>query len=322
MNTELTNKLLKYLGQGIVIYLLFKYVPKEPMPNKDIILITIIVILAYAVFENLHALYYKNDSELLSQTQCNTKCTIKNNTPSKSLEHMGNLPTPTAATAVVSNSTEEEEEEDEDEEEEEVVVPVMPAVPVMPVMPAMSVMPEMPAMPVMPAMPAIQPPNEMIIKAENLEKQREKDLTDIKAAPINSGVYANPEIIQGGIKRNPDGSFTIIPNKNPQTQGSGSRATNDVMGSEMPYNYTDYNTLPIPTTWDSYEEGSSFLPPAQWFPIPPHPPVCVQEKQCPVCPVYTSGTEVTLKDWNQTRRIMPPDNINVKYVQDKLNSGR
>jgi hypothetical protein len=48
----------------------------------------------------------------------------------------------------------------------------------------------------------------------------------------------------------------------------------------------------------------------------------VTEKVCPVCPVYTSGTEVNLKEWNQTRRITPPDNINVNVIKEKLNSGR
>ena len=186
MNTELTNKLLKYLGQGIVIYLLFKYVPKEPMPNKEIILMAIIVILSYAVFENLHALYYKNNSELLSQTQCNTQCAIKSNIYPTSLEHMENItinqPVLPPTTPAVSA-------------EESGVV----SAPVIPIPTVVSV-----------------PPNELDIKVENLEKEREKDLADIKAAPINSGIYANPEIIQGGIKRNPDGSFTIIPNKNPQ----------------------------------------------------------------------------------------------------------
>ena len=41
-----------------------------------------------------------------------------------------------------------------------------------------------------------------------------------------------------------------------------------------------------------------------------------------VCPIYTNGTNIDLKQWDQSRRITPPDNINVHFIQDKLNTGR
>ena len=56
MNPDLTYKLLKYLVQGIIIYLLFKFVPKEPMNDKDILLITTIVILSLGVLENVYSM--------------------------------------------------------------------------------------------------------------------------------------------------------------------------------------------------------------------------------------------------------------------------
>ena len=34
--------------------------------------------------------------------------------------------------------------------------------------------------------------------------------------------------------------------------------------------------------------GLSFMPPKEWKIPEQHPPVCIQEKECPVCPVYTS----------------------------------
>jgi hypothetical protein len=70
------------------------------------------------------------------------------------------------------------------------------------------------------------------------------------------------------------------------------------------------------------EYGYTFLPPANWYPTPPHPPVCVTEKRCPVCPIFTNGSSTDLKQWNESRRITPPDNIDVDAVTDKLNSGR
>lgn len=33
--------------------------------------------------------------------------------------------------------------------------------------------------------------------------------------------------------------------------------------------------------------GLSFMPPAEWKVPQPHPPVCIQEKKCPVCPTYS-----------------------------------
>lgn len=53
MNTEIVHKLLKYIVQGAIVYALFKYVPKEPMRDQEIIMISVIVVLAYAVFENV-----------------------------------------------------------------------------------------------------------------------------------------------------------------------------------------------------------------------------------------------------------------------------
>ncbi len=310
MNTELTYKLLKYLGQGVVIYLLFKYVPKEPMPTKDILLITTIVILAYAVFENLYALYYKDDKQLISPTQCNTQCAIKENFETKqSVEHMaGSISKP--PTSIV----------EEEIIEEIVPVPVPISVPTQHKQEQVKVTEELQPLNILVSSKTGESVN---VLAENLEKQRAFDLSQIDQSKMtNNGVYANPEITQKGVTRNPDGSFTMVPIKNPDTNTTKSRSTDDVMGSEMPYNYTDYNTLPIPTTWDSWENGSSFLPPAQWFPVPPHPPVCIQEKVCPVCPIFTEGTDIALKEWNQSRRISPPDDINVKYIQEKLNAGR
>jgi hypothetical protein len=115
--------------------------------------------------------------------------------------------------------------------------------------------------------------------------------------------------------------YYIPPKENPQIERNGSRQENDVMKNE--YVYTDYNNFPL---WDmtpeSYEPGFSYMPPMKWYPTPAHPPVCVATKQCPVCPINTSGLATDLKEWHQSRRVMPPDNINTAFIRDKLNSGR
>lgn len=100
------------------------------------------------------------------------------------------------------------------------------------------------------------------------------------------------------------------------------RSTDGTINNEMVYN--DYNRLPLSENTGNmdYEYGYTFLPPEKWYPTPPNPPVCVAEKQCPVCPVYTEGTNLELKHWNESRRVTQPDNINVQFVKEKLNSGR
>jgi hypothetical protein len=127
-----------------------------------------------------------------------------------------------------------------------------------------------------------------------------------------------------GINKNSDGSYTIIPINNPQTQSIGSRQNNGVMNAsdEMSLNYIDFNTLPNSSSTDIFSPGHSYLPPINWYPTPAHPPVCVTEKQCPVCPVYTEGTNIDLLNWDNSRRISPPDNINTQFIESKLNSGR
>ena len=138
-----------------------------------------------------------------------------------------------------------------------------------------------------------------------------------------------PEAMKPGeckdcVKKSVDefGMDTYIYKTNTQKYATGpTRATDGVMATET--QYTDYNILPV-TPEDSklYEYGYSFLPPEKWFPVPPHPPVCVSEKRCPVCPVTTTGTPVDMKEWNDSRRITPGDVINVDYAREKLNSGR
>jgi hypothetical protein len=69
---------------------------------------------------------------------------------------------------------------------------------------------------------------------------------------------------------------------------SGSRIEDGILTSEM--SYTDYNTLPVGANVDTKLDDFSytFLPPDKWYPIPPHPPICVAEKVCPVCPSTTN----------------------------------
>jgi hypothetical protein len=168
--------------------------------------------------------------------------------------------------------------------------PTMPVIPSMATMPVMSPMAATPAMPAMPAAPSAMKPGECVdcVKKTTDEYGMDSYLYKTPAQKYESG----PTRAQAGVMDN-------------QTQ------------------YTDYNILPV-TPEDSrlYEYGYSFLPPEKWFPVPPHPPICVTEKKCAVCPVTTTGTPTDMKEWNDSRRITPGDMVNVDYVRDVLNAGR
>jgi hypothetical protein len=121
---------------------------------------------------------------------------------------------------------------------------------------------------------------------------------------------------------NDEGNNAYIYQPTHKYESNGSRMKDGIMANEMPY--TDYNTLPIGANINSKVDdfSYSFLPPDKWYPIPPHPPVCVAEKQCPVCPTLSSSSVAELKDWGEATRITPGDQINTTFINDKINSGR
>lgn len=124
------------------------------------------------------------------------------------------------------------------------------------------------------------------------------------------------------ISRNADGTYTINLWRDPQAEHVGSRPENGVIQNETKYNYGDYNVIPPNLNEGTFESGYSFLPPSQWYPTSPFPPVCVAEKRCPVCPALTNKEYADLKEWDDSRRVYQPDGINTDYVKEKLNSGR
>lgn len=71
---------------------------------------------------------------------------------------------------------------------------------------------------------------------------------------------------------------------------------------------------------NSFEYGYSYLNTTKWSVPMYRPPVCKTEENCKVCATATSGYPVDVKEWNNSRKIMPPDNINLEYI-NKLNQG-
>jgi hypothetical protein len=252
--------MLKYLIQGVIVYLLFKYVPKQSMNDRDVMMITAIIVLAYAAFDNALLLFSKDSGP--SESKCSSVCASR--------------------------------------EGMETVSPSVDKPLEIRVEPKVATNPE-------PTVVSEPSPTSDV------------GVDDNENSDQSSNQVSSPESSEGS----DDGfqSYIMKPYVDSNNR-TGSRYKDDVITNEM--EYTDFNTLPVPTNLSNYdfEYGDSFLPPDKWYPVPPHPPVCVSEKRCPVCPITTIGTPVDVKEWDQSRRITPPDSINVKYVKEKLNSGR
>lgn len=120
-----------------------------------------------------------------------------------------------------------------------------------------------------------------------------------------------------------EGRYQEVGNKSEilRTTDNKRRITGD-LDDEIPY--TDYNHLPVASGYKShdYEYGYSFIPPEKWYRQPPRPPICVTQQRTAVLPAYTNGAPMDVKEWHTSRRITPPDRINVAYIEDKLNGGR
>ena len=99
---------------------------------------------------------------------------------------------------------------------------------------------------------------------------------------------------------------------------SGGRTRNDILVNEMIY--SDFNRMPPSFVEKDFEYGYSFLPPKDWYPLPPYPPVCSSNKTCLVQPIYTDNTTMDLKDWHETQKFGPPDSLNTSFITNELNS--
>lgn len=86
--------------------------------------------------------------------------------------------------------------------------------------------------------------------------------------------------------------------------------------------YSNYNQLPVAAGYKShdYEYGYNFIPPERWAPNAVTPPICVTSSRCPILPMYANGTPADVKEFYSASRFMPPDLISTDYIKDKLNT--
>lgn len=114
-------------------------------------------------------------------------------------------------------------------------------------------------------------------------------------ANVNTGLSAEPDNIDGV----PNNSKIIgkFPSKSYRLDGSHG----NVMDKSP---YTDFNTVPMGSGLNTgnFESGYAFLPPSKWYPEPPIPPICVTNKRTSIFPVMDPGF-VDLKEWNSSLKI-------------------
>lgn len=93
---------------------------------------------------------------------------------------------------------------------------------------------------------------------------------------------------------------------------------NDSMDMRKDTVHVNYHNLPnTPHVEQKY--GYSFLPPSQWYPQPPQPPVCVTDKKCPVCPSISDSGFTSVMEWENSTNVTKPMGINTKYIDEELN---
>jgi hypothetical protein len=94
------------------------------------------------------------------------------------------------------------------------------------------------------------------------------------------------------------------------------------LNSELKYG--DYNYI-SPINKGMANSDYTFVSPNNWYPIPPHPPVCVTNKKCTTCPIQiTDGKDymawASLDEFDASRRFTGNMNINIDYVKNVLNN--
>ena len=106
------------------------------------------------------------------------------------------------------------------------------------------------------------------------------------------------------------------------TRSVGAPPANEALTNELKYG--DYNYVG-PINKGMINKEYTFVSPSNWYPIPPHPPVCVTNKSCTTCPVQISNGKDYMQwapwdEFDQARRFTGDMNINIDYVKNVLNN--
>ncbi len=112
-----------------------------------------------------------------------------------------------------------------------------------------------------------------------------------------------------------------------QTLLKNKRSSKYNKNHDMNYNiYTKEETEPLGSFTDdftnNFTHGFSNLATNKWRPPQYDNPICKIEEKCNTCENDFEGYPADVTNWDQTRKILPRDNININYLRDKLNGGK
>jgi hypothetical protein len=93
----------------------------------------------------------------------------------------------------------------------------------------------------------------------------------------------------------------------PQTS-NGSNSSNVSLSSDPSLQPLGMNGSGFTNEWD---QDYILLSTDKWAPTMKPAPVCKAEKECPVCPSLTSGYPISVREFDLSRKIMPPIAANV-----------
>jgi hypothetical protein len=337
--SETITKVIKYVLVFCVIYLLLRVIPKTPLCSRDNFIISLIITSVYVLYD----MYICGKKEHLEDTsklnaQLNSILSKINTTNPDLAASLSNLKTQVTNTVnqqvpQLTNQVQQQIQQMMPQHTNQVQQQMMPQ----PTMPQPT-MPQ-PTMP-QPTMP--QPTNQV------QQPTMPQPTNQVQQPMMPQPTMPQPTMPQvqecssctapstQDLKNNQDVKMVVNENNYNGYQynaqrlypSHGSRMEDGILASEM--SYTDYNSIPLGQNLNTMEKDFSytFLPPDRWYPVPPHPPVCVAEKECPVCPVIvvnnsgSASSVANLKEWNDTTRVTPGDQINTNYINDKINSGR
>lgn len=310
----LTKHFLRYTSLGAVVYISFRFFPYSKLTSQQVVALTALVLIVYFVIEYLCGSFKNTKTVQEKSDDAKIKDMLENfsDCSCSAPPRVEKFTTDAGVTQPVQNQNQLVNELNQLVAQREQQIP--PATVNPPAVPAVytQLTPQQP-----------KQSNEI-----DQLKQRVNDLENLLTKQASSTPSLDPFDNAGYKYSTKKNRLTEVDESIPaelRKIGKDSEMSRDKDGvatSDMIY--TDYNHLPVADGYQShaYEYGDWYLPPEKWYPQPPNPPVCVTEKKCPVCPVYTIGAPVDVKEWFNSSRITPPDVINTDYVKQKLNAGR
>ena len=107
-----------------------------------------------------------------------------------------------------------------------------------------------------------------------------------------------------------------------KSYSSSSPTANEALTNELKYG--DYNYIG-PLNKGMSNSDYTFVTPDNWYPIAPHPPVCVTNRTCTTSPILMSDGKdymswASLADFDNARRFTGNMGINIDYVKNVLNN--